>query len=556
MLVTLVEAGNELLNCAKNGQWPEFLDIAEGMREMCFSIEHYAKGKTEKYYDTLWKTVENSRVSLERIMEHSKTDRDFVLQKTEFELIPLLRIAHIQFYYNAVVSQDEERKEAWMNGEGLEICKNQYMEEAERTGHYKYDLSIFILAYNKLEYTKLCVESVLRNLPKDATYELILCNHGSDDGTKEFFESIHPDKQLDLKNNGGGLASNYFILEGKYHIDVSNDVIITPNTFDILYHALEDDEKIGMALPMTSNISNLQVPQVNGFEIKYEGFNQLYQITAQHNQANKYLEEVRFRLCTPLYILRNALLPTITMYWCMLSMDLMFPDDMLSMLIRREGYKNVLMKDIYCHHFGSLTIREAKASDVDYSQGRRQYLERFGIDPWGKGTYWDYGLFKKLVCDKKDARRVLGIHCGMGSNPLKIQQELKERVHNENVELITFTDRDRYVNELAGISQAVYRQESWEEIFADMEGVYDYIIVEDAAAFEKNARDTSKKLYDFVAPGGKLILYLFKRQKKIQWYLKDTYGQNVTVAETHNNMTEIDDEFPQEEGIYLIIDKK
>jgi hypothetical protein len=228
------------------------------------------------------------------------------------------------------------------------------------------------------------------------------------------------------------------------------------------------------------------------------------------------------------------------------------------MLIRHEGYKNVLMKDIYCHHFGSVTIRDAKAEDVDYDIGRKSYLERFGMDPWGKGFCWDYVLFQTLVCDKTDAGRVLGINCGMGSDPLKIQQELKERTHNEHVELITFSNRERDINELLGFSDAVYQQKDWTEVFSDMEGVYDYIIVEDGFDSKKEAQHVITKLYESVAEGGKLILYLTDRQEKIQQFVLHMYQEKVTETELSATRMDIDerkDESAMREGRYFIIDK-
>lgn len=53
---------------------------------------------------------------------------------------------------------------------------------------YEVDLTIAITGYNHLDYTMQCVESVLSNLPKNIKTEIILLNHGSKDGTKEYFE--------------------------------------------------------------------------------------------------------------------------------------------------------------------------------------------------------------------------------------------------------------------------------------------------------------------------------------------------------------------------------
>ena len=48
--------------------------------------------------------------------------------------------------------------------------------------------SIVVVTYNQLEYTKLCLESVLQRT--DARYELIVVDNGSTDGTLEYLRSI------------------------------------------------------------------------------------------------------------------------------------------------------------------------------------------------------------------------------------------------------------------------------------------------------------------------------------------------------------------------------
>jgi GT2 family glycosyltransferase len=132
------------------------------------------------------------------------------------------------------------------------LGSNQYINNAVLTGEYRYDLSIAVIAFNKLEYTKQCVESILKYVPKDLHYELILINHGSTDGTKEYFESISPTKQLDIFINGGGLAAYTYICEGKYFMLVSNDVIVTENAIANMIKCMESDEKIAWVVPATS----------------------------------------------------------------------------------------------------------------------------------------------------------------------------------------------------------------------------------------------------------------------------------------------------------------
>ena len=60
-----------------------------------------------------------------------------------------------------------------------------------------------------------------------------------------------------------------------------------------------------------------------------------------------------------------------------------------------------------------------------------------------------------MKCDKKEPVKVLGINCGIGSNSLKIKQELKERVGNSEVHLTNISIEKSVMQDLAGISDDV-----------------------------------------------------------------------------------------------------
>lgn len=56
-------------------------------------------------------------------------------------------------------------------------------------------IAISIIAYNRLEKTKKCIEYLFK-YTSHIDFELILCDNGSTDGTFEFFKSIdYPKKK-------------------------------------------------------------------------------------------------------------------------------------------------------------------------------------------------------------------------------------------------------------------------------------------------------------------------------------------------------------------------
>lgn len=565
LMETLLEATSELIRFIEKGQMEQFFLMSDNISAALLQIKKAADAENDNaVYKEISDIQINCIVSLERIKTYAKYNREKAKRKIEYELYLILRYAYARFFYYAFVDGDENKMEEWHRTEGRVMCRNEYLEHAKKNGEYKYDISITILAYNKLEYTKLCVESVLRNLPKNLKCELILVNNGSSDGTKEYFESIHPNKQFDFKVNCAGLNSIQLAVEGKYGLGISNDVIITPNTIDILYNAFEQNLDYGFAVPMTSGICNLQQPvsmHNGGGEVYDEGYDSLSKLDAyalKINAWNVNKEEIRFRLCNPLSFARMECydLPEQKSLYSMnfVSKNLhMFPDDFLSMYIRRAGYKNVLMKDIYCHHFGTVTLKDEKRENVNYNYGRNMFLKANGIDPWGRGFCWDYELFDKLLCNKEDSKRILGINCGLGSNILKVQQEIKYHTGNQEVKIINIIDNERYVPDLNTISDKVYVHRGWDDILAELEDEYDYILVCDKINELERYEEQIVQLYTHVSIGGTIILFIPENCSEISEWIKNTFN-NVSETKECDICYEIDtqvtDDMPKK-GKYI-----
>lgn len=553
LMETLLEAIPDMMRMLSERSLDEFFELSSDLCQALYQIKKVAEiEKDDLVYDELAKTAYNCIVSLKRLLLYAKYNREKTMQKIEFELWPLLRIMHVRFYFMSLIYPDKEKMDEWYRTEGKELCKNYYWDEAEKTGKYKYDVSIVVTGYNKLDYTKMCVEKILNNLPRNIKCELILFNHGSSDGTKEFFERICPTKQFDIEINGAGTGALMFAYEGKYIFSISNDVLITPNMIEILYDAFEENEDYGFAVPMTSNICNIQTPVKlnNGTKRdlpqKYNNIDELEKFAKEINIRDKRLEEVRFRLCDPLAFIRSKcydLGKEISLLSLTLTCEytLMFPDDYRSMHIRRSGYKNIHMKDLYAHHFGGVTIKDEKLVSKDYKEGRRAFLEKNGIDPWGKAFCWSYELFDKLPCDKGDSKQILGINCGLGSNILKIQQEIRENTGNADVKIVTITERERYVPDLLTISDEVMLHRGWSDIRENIKDDYDYILV-DSMLEDDEYQINIKKLYEHIVSGGTMIVLVPETRNDMKEWIKTHYDDVQETAKS-KMIYEIDEEY-------------
>lgn len=160
-----------------------------------------------------------------------------------------------------------------------------------------------------------------------------------------------------------------------------------------------------------------------------------------------------------------------------------FPDDKISLWMRRHGYKNILAKDAYCHHVGSVTHRhdfDSEKKQIEfYNAGRKRFQEDFGVDPWGTGICYNPDLFVVWRLSRVEQASVLGINCGCGSNSLKIREILRETGAKVGI-LYNATQEECWLQDLKGISDVAF---AFSEILDIVEKAgrarFDFIMIED-----------------------------------------------------------------------------
>lgn len=103
------------------------------------------------------------------------------------------------------------------------------------------DVSIIIVNYNTRELTSNCVNSIIDET-KNVSFEIILVDNASLDGSKEFFENDNRIHYIYNKENVGfGRANNigYHEAKGKYLFLLNSDTILKNNAVFIFYEAME-----------------------------------------------------------------------------------------------------------------------------------------------------------------------------------------------------------------------------------------------------------------------------------------------------------------------------
>ncbi len=458
------------------------------------------------------KLLVNLTYSLEVVCELAKKESPFCEEKLEFELLPFARVLYLAVYYCCSVKGDPEKEQYFQQEEFEPLLLNHYISNSEATGNYKYDVSISVQAYNQLEYTKKCVESILKTIPDHLSYELILINHGSSDGTKEYFESICPTKQLDYKENDllFSIFANQMIPEGKYRLSITNDIILCKNSIENLLTCIKADESHKYVVPMTTNMLNCQEPQLP------EGVETIPEILSWaegNNVSNPYLWEQRVILFNPVTMIRSADLfgeqAYRTPFFLRFSGGSDGNDSILSALVRRSGNKCILAKDAFCYHHDHITRKQSKNyDDKKYWGNKIKDMDKsINIKHYSTGRCYSISLMKQLQFPHQSHVEVLGLNCGLASDPLKIKESYKEYQHNLDCYVTNVQDTPEYHLDVPSVSDSYCLIHQFEEVLDKLkEKKYQWIIYEDKFSFSFEEETLYKAMKEALTEDGVIIL--------------------------------------------------
>ncbi|MGE3804185.1 MAG: glycosyltransferase [Gemmataceae bacterium] len=250
--------------------------------------------------------------------------------------------------------------------------------------------SIIILCWNELDYTRQCLESVLRHTRRP--YELLLVNNGSSDGTRAFLEEIRqlsgPERVVVIHNESNlgfaaGCNQGLQASRGSYLILLNNDTIVTEGWLDGLVRwSLHKWPRVGMVGPVTSYAAP---PQQIPVDYRDPSGIDAFAARRRREFARKALAFPRLTgFCL---LLRREVLDKIG------SLDEgygtgFFEDDDLCVRARKAGFELLVALDVFVHHFGSRTFT---GQGVDY---RKQLEENFGMfrAKWGDEVAAPYRL--------------------------------------------------------------------------------------------------------------------------------------------------------------------
>lgn len=111
-------------------------------------------------------------------------------------------------------------------------------------------VSLIIINYNRKDYLKNCIESILKNTDYP-NYEIVVVDNHSTDGSVELVRKNFPSVRL-IENEknyafGGGANIGMKKTQGKYVVLLDNDTLVQPGWLPKIVEVAENDEKIAVA---------------------------------------------------------------------------------------------------------------------------------------------------------------------------------------------------------------------------------------------------------------------------------------------------------------------
>ena len=267
-------------------------------------------------------------------------------------------------------------------------------------------ISIVIVTFNNLVFTRMCLESVLVNTDYP-NYEIIVVDNNSSDGTTDYLLDLaqsYPQIRLVFNDSNRGFApannQGLAIATGEVLVLLNNDTIVARGWLSKLAKYLEDGA-VGLAGPVTNRAGN--EAQIDA---PYSTYGEFLEFAHEYPQAHEgELLDIR----------------TLTMFCVAMRREVyqqigplderfeigMFEDDDYAMRMRAAGYRVVCAEDVFVHHFGQASIGElanGKYGEI-FHANRQKFEYKWGLkwEPYRHRFTQQYQTLieriRTIVCD-------------------------------------------------------------------------------------------------------------------------------------------------------------
>jgi len=236
----------------------------------------------------------------------------------------------------------------------------------------KHTVSIVILTYNQMQFTRECVASIEEHTPDP--HEIIFVDNGSTDGTVNWLRGLiagHEHYRLiENRSNLGfarGCNQGMMAARGEYILLLNNDVVVTENWLSGLMECLASRHDSGIVGPMTDNISGTQ----RDLRAVFTTMRDMHEYAKAFRLRNRHRRVPLRRIVGFCMLFRRELVNRIGMLDESFGTG-NFEDDDFCLRASLEGYRNMIAGDVFIHHYGSRTFAGNKISYGSTLSGNRK----------------------------------------------------------------------------------------------------------------------------------------------------------------------------------------
>ncbi|WP_213509735.1 glycosyltransferase [Paenibacillus macerans] len=361
--------------------------------------------------------------------------------------------------------------------------------------------SIIILTYNQLEYTKQCIDSI-RKYTEPGTYELIVIDNKSTDGTPGWLSQQHDILAVLNDRNEGfpkGCNQGITLAKGENVLLLNNDVVVTPRWLELLVESLYSDERIAAVGPVTNSMSNFQQ-----IDVPYQTIEEMFVFADQFNRSMlntpefQEAHEYRLRLMGYCLLIKRKVIDQIGLLDERFTPG-NFEDDDYSFRMIEAGYHLVLCKNVFIHHYGSVSFGAKNEKYMALMNSNKQkFVEKWGFEPGRSSLIRNDIIHILSPFDRNAVIRVLEIGCLCGGTLMGIKGKFK------NAELHGI-EENKAAAAMASNFASVKTANIEESIPDYPANYFDYIILADTLEHLQDPWEVVKNLSGLLKPSGKIV---------------------------------------------------
>lgn len=355
--------------------------------------------------------------------------------------------------------------------------------------------SIIILTYNKLDYTIQCIESI-RLYTRPGTYEIIVVDNNSTDDTRAWLKQQGDVISILNENNVGfprGCNQGIEIATGSNILLLNNDVIVTENWLDNMLKCLYSSDKIGAVSCVTNSCTYLQA-----IPVEYTNLESMQAFATQYNsKSNPSAWEERLKLIGFCMLIKKSVVDQIGLLDEIFSPG-NYEDDDYSLRIRMAGYKLLLCRDTFIHHYGSTSFKENKRYLDLLKRNKNKFIDKWGFNP-DKDFYFSPDIVELIELPIDTEFKLLEINCGCGGTLLKIKGKfLNSKLYG--------VETNESVAELSAKVAKMINADLDFNLIDCPEQTFDYIIISNSLQRFYDPNQIVSKMKRYLTPQGKLLM--------------------------------------------------